>query len=200
MNKLLAKQLHQVLPQTQCQMCGYKDCQAYANALAQDENNIGLCAPGGKQVLEELAQLTKQNTEDYIRSVEKNYRPPQRMHIRQEACIGCTKCIQACPIDAIIGTGKHRHDILADACNGCELCLPACPVDCIDTITLDVDPNEFRKKHQTQGHLRYTNRLNRIQKPNTEIDRSTEPGNEHDTVSARKAEIEKLIERMKNKK
>lgn len=200
MNKQLAKQLHQALPQTQCQMCGYKDCQAYANAIAENQESIDLCAPGGEEVLLDLAKITQHNAKDHLEAVKQNYRPPQTMHIQQQECIGCTKCIQVCPVDAIIGTGKHRHDILTDICNGCELCIPACPVDCIDIIPLEVNRDDFRKKHQQQGKKRYANRLNRLKNLKTNIDTSTETGSQRHKIAARQAEIKKLMQRVKNRK
>ena len=138
-NKILSHQINQILPQTQCRECGYPDCSSYADALSSSintEENIGLCAPGGIKVLEDIATLLQRDTEYYREETLNRYREPALVKIREEECIGCTKCIQACPVDAIIGTAKQMHAIIADECTGCGLCIEPCPVDCIDWIPL----------------------------------------------------------------
>jgi electron transport complex protein RnfB len=131
------KALHDLLPKTQCRECGYPDCESYAKALTHDEKNIGLCAPGGIPTLKNIADLLKRDPAPYFKEVEERIRPPATVVIREEECIGCKKCIQACPVDAIIGTAKHMHTVLSDECTGCGLCIEPCPVDCIDLIPLD---------------------------------------------------------------
>ena len=123
-----SKRIEDTLAQTQCQLCDYPDCHAYADAIVNDNAAINLCLPGGEQTVNALATLTKQEplpieTKAMTLAV-----------IREHECIGCTKCIQACPVDAIIGSGKQMHTVITDVCNGCELCIPPCPVDCIDTV------------------------------------------------------------------
>lgn len=137
MSKGAIQAINNLLPQTQCRECGYPDCESYAKALTQQERNIGLCAPGGIPTLKNIAVLLEQDFQPYVAEVEKRTRLPATAIIREEECIGCTKCIQACPVDAIIGTSKHMHTILADECTGCGLCIEPCPVDCIDLISLD---------------------------------------------------------------
>ncbi|MEO8801733.1 MAG: RnfABCDGE type electron transport complex subunit B [Rudaea sp.] len=126
----LADRIDAVLPQTQCTRCGYPACRDYAQAIVRDEADINQCPPGGESGIQTLANLLGRAPKPLnpANGVEKQ---PEVAIIDESVCIGCTKCIQACPVDAIIGTNKMMHTILADECNGCELCVPACPVDCI---------------------------------------------------------------------
>lgn len=130
------QRINDLLPQTQCRECGYPDCKSYAEALFDQEKNIGLCAPGGIAVLKNIAVILERDPKPYINETKNRFREPALVTIREEECIGCTKCIQACPIDAIMGASKQMHVILADECTGCGLCIPPCPVDCIDWIPL----------------------------------------------------------------
>lgn len=118
--------INQVLPQTQCRECGFSGCLPYAKALATGEANINLCVPGGKEVIQELAHLLKQ-------PIIEPAKPHQNAlaWIDENVCIGCTACIRACPVDAIMGASKHMHTVITDECTGCGLCVAPCPVDCI---------------------------------------------------------------------
>ncbi len=127
----LAARVLALLPQTQCRRCGYHDCSAYAQAVAQDSASINLCAPGGAQGIARLAQLTGQTV--LALSPDKGSEGPRSVAFIDEAwCIGCTLCIDACPTDAIVGSNKLMHTVMEIYCTGCELCLPVCPVDCIE--------------------------------------------------------------------
>jgi Na+-translocating ferredoxin:NAD+ oxidoreductase subunit B len=127
----LAAQIFAALPQTQCTRCGFPDCQAYANAIANDGADINQCSPGGAEGISRLSKITGQaalplNPENGIegaRSV---------AFIDENWCIGCTLCIDVCPTDAIIGSNKLMHTVIEPHCTGCELCIPVCPVDCIE--------------------------------------------------------------------
>ena len=126
----LAVRIDALLPQTQCTMCGYDGCRPYAEAIVQGAAGIDQCPPGGDAGVARLAELlgrpaTPLNPEFGA------YRAPQVAIIDEEICIGCTKCIQACPVDAIVGASKLMHTVIASWCTGCELCIPPCPVDCI---------------------------------------------------------------------
>jgi len=121
-----------VLPQTQCGECGYKGCSPYAQALAAGEAPIDRCPPGGVAVVQALAKLLAIDANPYLEEARANTRPPALAVIREEECIGCTKCIQACPVDAIIGSAKSMHSIINQECTGCGLCVEPCPVDCIE--------------------------------------------------------------------
>lgn len=119
-----------VLPQHQCQRCGYAGCRPYADAIAAGEADINRCPPGGETVLRDLARLTGRAPRPPAADVEQR-QPEQVARIDPELCIGCTKCLPACPVDAIVGAGKQLHEVIEAACTGCGLCIPPCPVDCI---------------------------------------------------------------------
>jgi electron transport complex protein RnfB len=126
----LADRIDAVLPQTQCTRCGYPDCRAYAQAIAEEQAPINRCPPGGAEGIARLAALTGRAMQllDATHGVEG---PRQLFFIDEAWCIGCTLCIKACPVDCIVGAPKRMHTVIEELCTGCELCLPACPVDCI---------------------------------------------------------------------
>lgn len=119
-----------VLPQTQCGQCGYRGCRPYADAIAAGEAAINQCPPGGDEVIAELAALLGQSILP-LNAMHGTTAPPAVAIIDEAACIGCTLCIAACPVDAIVGARKLMHTVIAAECTGCALCLPPCPVDCI---------------------------------------------------------------------
>lgn len=129
----LADQIDALLPQTQCGQCGFPGCRPYAEAIARGEATINRCAPGGARVIEKLATLLDQAVVP-LDPAHGHETPPEVAFIHEDACIGCTKCIDACPVDAIIGASKLMHTVMSDVCTGCGLCVPACPVDCIDML------------------------------------------------------------------
>lgn len=139
----LVQSIDALLPQTQCGLCGHRDgCLPYAQSIAEGED-ANKCVPGGQPVADTLATLlnrSKLPAEESVWPIQTDGRP-QRMKaiIREDECIGCTKCISACPVDAIIGSGKLMHTVLTDLCTGCELCISPCPVDCIDLVE-DLQP------------------------------------------------------------
>ena len=163
----LIQNIDALLPQTQCGLCGHRDgCLPYAKSIAEGEE-ANKCVPGGQPVADALAALLKRpqlHAEESVWPIQSDGRP-QRMKaiIREDECIGCTKCISACPVDAIIGSGKLMHSILTDLCTGCELCIPPCPVDCIDLIEDDhVIPNEtLRIREQNDLRNRYYSHIQR---------------------------------------
>jgi electron transport complex protein RnfB len=126
----LAAQILAVLPQTQCTRCGYPDCAAYAQAIAQSQAPINQCPPGGAQGIERLAAITGQSA-TLLNPANGVEAPRTVAFIDENWCIGCTLCIKACPTDAIVGTHKQMHTVIEPYCTGCELCIPVCPVDCI---------------------------------------------------------------------
>ncbi|AHE68454.1 electron transport complex, RnfABCDGE type, B subunit [Legionella oakridgensis ATCC 33761 = DSM 21215] len=132
----LVKDIDKLLPQTQCGECGYPGCLPYAQALAQGNATIDGCPPGGIETLKALGQLLHIDVTPYLSTVSANTRAPSKAVIRESECIGCTKCIQACPVDAIIGSGRLMHTVLAHECTGCGLCVEPCPVDCIEMVPL----------------------------------------------------------------
>ncbi|MBY5969808.1 MULTISPECIES: electron transport complex subunit RsxB [Halomonas] len=126
----LVQQIDALLPQTQCGQCGYPGCRPYAEAVEQGEA-INKCPPGGDTTITELAALLGR---DPVPLDGEATSTTMVAFIREDECIGCTKCIQACPVDAIIGASKLMHTVIADECTGCDLCVAPCPVDCIDLL------------------------------------------------------------------
>ena len=125
--------LDALLPQTQCTRCGYPDCRAYAQAMAQYEAEINRCPPGGAQGIVRLAALTGRPVQPL--DAEHGIESPRRLAVIDEDwCIGCTLCIKACPVDCIVGASKQMHTVIDAQCTGCDLCLPVCPVDCISMV------------------------------------------------------------------
>lgn len=126
----LIERLDRLLPQTQCQQCGFPGCLPYAQAIAQGRADIDRCPPGGDLGVRALAHVMQIPAKPYDRKRGVHH-PPQVAWIVEEDCIGCTKCIQACPVDAIIGGAKYLHTVITPDCTGCALCVPVCPMDCI---------------------------------------------------------------------
>ena len=155
----LADRIDAVLPQTQCEQCGFHGCRPYAEAIAAGDTPINRCPPGGSTGISALAALLGLPVLalDATHGVEK---PRLLARIVEADCIGCTKCIGACPVDAIVGSGKLMHTVIADDCTGCELCVPACPVDCIvlepmPAAQLDIEHADRARAHfnRREGRL-----------------------------------------------
>ena len=122
-----------LLPQTQCGKCGYDGCRPYAGAIARSEADINQCPPGGQHTLRQLALLLGREIKPLDPACGKSG-PKTIAFIDENLCIGCVKCIRACPVDAIIGAPQQMHTVIAELCTGCELCIPPCPVDCISML------------------------------------------------------------------
>ncbi len=162
---VLADRIDAVLPQTQCEQCGYHGCRPYAEAIARGEADINRCPPGGAAGIEKLAALLQRPLLplDPAHGVE---RPRLLARIVEADCIGCTKCIQACPVDAIVGASKLMHTVLADDCTGCELCVPACPVDCI--VLEPMPPAQIDAAHADAARMHFQRREARLQRQRAE--------------------------------
>jgi electron transport complex protein RnfB len=128
--KTLADRIEDLLPQTQCTKCGYPACRPYAEAVASGEANYNQCPPGGAEGIARLAALLGKPVIP-LNSANGVERPRPLAVIDEQVCIGCTLCMQACPVDAIVGAPKQMHTVIAELCTGCDLCVPPCPVDCI---------------------------------------------------------------------
>jgi len=160
MTQSLVEQIDALLPQTQCTKCGYSGCKPYALAISENTAEINQCPPGGAAGISKLATLLgvaeKPLNQDY--GIEQ---PRKVAFIIEKDCIGCTKCLPPCPVDAILGANKQMHTVIADECTGCELCIAPCPVDCIimqdletptvwDQVAADHAKQRYQNKQQRQ--------------------------------------------------
>jgi len=131
----LSDAIDAALPQTQCTRCGYPDCRAYAEAVAAGQAGVNQCPPGGAEGVARLARLTARPV--LALAEEHGKEGPRGLAVIDEAaCIGCTRCLEPCPVDCIVGAPKAMHTVIDALCTGCELCIPACPVDCISLVNV----------------------------------------------------------------
>lgn len=167
----LADRIDAILPQTQCTKCGYPACRRYAEAIARDEADINQCPPGGHAGIIKLAELLNRPPKPLnpANGIEK----PRHVAIIDEAlCIGCTLCIQACPVDAIMGGPKFMHTVLTSLCSGCDLCVAPCPVDCIAMIPATGEDQLWDQDRADAARLRFEKRAARLQAESEEHVRS----------------------------
>lgn len=141
----IVEKLDALLPQTQCGQCGYPGCKPYAQAIAEGDS-INKCVPGGDPTIKRIAELMGVEV-----PVDGPIEPPikQVAFIHEDLCIGCTKCIQACPVDAIVGAAKLMHTVLKRECTGCDLCVAPCPTDCIEMIDVPTTPDTWNWDMET---------------------------------------------------
>ena len=203
MSKINPKDLDAVLPQTQCGECHYPGCLPYAEALAHGQATIDCCPPGGLDTLNALGKLLHIDPEPYLKKVKQATRPPQLAIIREAECIGCTKCIPACPVDAIIGSAKQMHDVLSHECTGCGLCIEPCPVDCIDLVEIPeeaYDRNTARTRFQTKKirELRETQAKETLYQEKRKLQLSKKDPEKQD-AAAKRAYILEAMARAKKK-
>ena len=193
--------INALLPQTQCTRCGYQGCLPYAQAIAAGDANINQCPPGGQATIETLARLTGRpplplNPANGVEG------PRTVAFILEEHCIGCTKCLPACPVDAILGANKRMHTVIAIECTGCELCIAPCPVDCIvmlpDTALGGaargpIDASEathFRQRfeaHQARDERRKREQADKIEAKRDNLKRETGASTLADAIARAKA-------------
>ena len=159
---MLAERINRLLPQTQCTKCGFDGCAPYARAIAEDSAPINRCPPGGEAGIAALAQLLNRP----ILALDTDcglHVPLQVAVIDEQYCIGCTLCIQACPVDAILGASKVMHTVLSDDCTGCDLCVAPCPVDCIEMV--NVEPSRAWTRNDADlARVKYERRQRRLNK------------------------------------
>lgn len=140
----IVDKIDELLPQSQCGQCGYPGCRPYAEAVGNNGENINRCAPGGEAVMNKIAALL--NVEPQPIDGEGEAAQPVRMLavIDEPNCIGCTKCIQACPVDAIVGATRAMHTVVSDLCTGCNLCVDPCPTHCIELRPAPITPDNWK--------------------------------------------------------
>jgi electron transport complex protein RnfB len=173
--KTLADQIEDLLPQTQCTKCGYAACRPYAEAIASGEAGINQCPPGGVEGVRRIASLLGKPVIPIMPINPANgvERPRPVAFIDEALCIGCTLCIQACPVDAITGAAKQMHTILPSLCTGCDLCVAPCPVDCISMIPVTGDATGWDAWTQEQAdaaRARHDFRAGRLEREREEND------------------------------
>lgn len=139
----IVERIDELLPQTQCGQCGYPGCRPYAAAIANGDA-INKCPPGGQATINALADLLDVEAPSLDEEHGEEAEVKTVAYIREDECIGCTKCIQACPVDAILGAAKLMHTVIAEECTGCDLCVEPCPVDCIDMLPVESTLREWK--------------------------------------------------------
>jgi Na+-translocating ferredoxin:NAD+ oxidoreductase subunit B len=168
----LAARIEDALPQTQCTRCGYPDCRGYAQAIADGAADINRCPPGGAEGIRRLAAITGRPV--HALDVERDVEGPRRLAVIDEAwCIGCTLCIDVCPVDCIVGANKRMHTVIDALCTGCELCVPVCPVDCIameDVTSPATGWQAWSEEMAAQARTRYAQHKERIERERRERD------------------------------
>ncbi|UCH53239.1 MAG: RnfABCDGE type electron transport complex subunit B [Pseudomonadota bacterium] len=163
----IAARIDSCLPQTQCTRCGYPRCLTYAEAMARGEADINQCPPGGDITIQALARLLQVDTKP-LNPANGSHQGRVVAWVDEELCIGCRKCVDVCPVDAIIGANKLMHTVIAAQCTGCELCLPPCPVDCIRlrAVNIPVDRAspwpDYTRAETEQWRRRAAARLQRL--------------------------------------
>jgi len=141
----LVEKIDAILPQTQCGQCGFPGCKPYAEAIAKGEADINRCPPGGEEGVKRLAELLGVEPKPLGEGLE--HKPKSVAVIDEDLCIGCTLCIQACPVDAIVGAAKQMHTVVPELCTGCELCVQPCPVDCIQMEVIKEDVTTWKWRY-----------------------------------------------------
>ncbi|MEE2770466.1 MAG: RnfABCDGE type electron transport complex subunit B [Pseudomonadota bacterium] len=176
MSKISTEDINQLLPQTQCQLCSFTGCLPYAEAISKGEAEPHLCQPGGHEVYKNIQSVLNRPLKDEALNTINTY--PSQSHVVNidlDKCIGCTKCLPACPVDAIVGSPKTAHYIIEDICTGCNLCIPTCPVDCITESTHSPLPDKDfllsqHKRKQSRQQQQQTTKFEKLSAAINNID------------------------------
>jgi H+/Na+-translocating ferredoxin:NAD+ oxidoreductase subunit B len=196
MSEMLTDRIDALLPQTQCRQCGYSGCRPYAEAVATGRASINQCPPGGEETIRELAALLGRAFEP-LNPAFGTAKPPMAAVIDEAVCIGCTLCIQACPVDAIVGAAKLMHTVITAECTGCELCVPPCPVDCIAMV--EIDPATSRSERAALARRRYLARIVRLEREKAEREAGV-AASRNDAAERRKRDtIERVMQRARER-
>lgn len=193
-----------LLPQTQCGECDFAGCLPYAEALIQGIAPINKCPPGGVTTVKALGSLLGVNADPFLAEAVQNTRAPSVAVIREAECIGCTKCIKACPVDAIIGSAKLMHAVISHECTGCGLCVAPCPVDCIDMVEVSIA--EYDKSKARERYNAKKTRLLRLEHEQQQMYREKKrlakqnSEKQQDDSQAKQAYIQQALARVKAKK
>lgn len=194
----LIEKIDALLPQTQCGECEFKGCKPYAEAMVLAGEPIDKCAPGGLNTLHQLADILNIDPKPYEKGVKARERKPSLAKIREQECIGCTKCINACPVDAIIGSSKMLHTIIEHECTGCNLCIEPCPVDCIDIIPLE--ESQFDRETAKTRFMARNQRLENKQKlERNHYQQKSQSDNSREDIKAKQAYILEALKRRQKK-
>ena len=162
MNDLTGR-IDALLPQTQCTKCGYPSCRRYAGAIAAGEADINQCPPGGETGIRKLAALLGRETKP-LNPANGVERPRRVAFVDEARCIGCTLCIQACPVDAIVGAAGLMHTVVTELCSGCDLCVPPCPVDCIAMVPATSEDASWGQERAEAARERFERREERLER------------------------------------
>ena len=203
MSQELIEKINDLLPQTQCGLCEYQGCRPYAQAMVESNETLDRCLPGGVRVLRDLGKQLRQDVEVLVPSMQQRSKGASVAKVREAECIGCTKCIQACPVDAIIGASKQMHVVLTDACNGCELCVEPCPVDCIDMLDLPTRDTKQELRLAHQSRQRFDAREQRLKQQKQQARRHYQQAKfseQKQSKSSRQEAIKAALERAKKKR
>lgn len=200
----LTQRVLDALPQTQCTRCGFPDCAAYAQAIVEDQAPINRCPPGGVQGVQRLAQATGRPALPLDPAFGQEA-PRQMASVDEHWCIGCTLCIKACPVDAIIGASKSMHTVLEAHCTGCELCIPVCPVDCIrlEPVGPETGWAAWSAPQASVARVRYANHQQRTNSAAATVDTTPQPTTParplSDSDAARRAAVAAALARARTR-
>ena len=200
----LVDRIDALLPQTQCTKCGYPACRPYAEAIASGGADINRCPPGGEAGVHRLAALLGREAKPLDPSC--GIEEPRRVAFIDEAvCIGCTLCIQACPVDAIVGAARLMHTVVTELCSGCDLCVPPCPVDCIEMVPATGDDATWDRPRADAARERYELRRARLERERSDraerlAQRALEARRSDPEAGNKRAIVQAAIERARAKR